>query len=163
MSGLLLARGLASSLLESLLDSLLAAAAYKSCSSARACFFGGHRPNRCSLAYHLVGKLTHLWGYRNYESEENSCNNAFIGILAAGEGWHNNHHADQRSAKHGHLWWEFDGTYLTIRLLATIGLVNGIVMPNSRLAAARVRRQEIVNVASSQIRKGSLGESDRKL
>jgi fatty-acid desaturase len=110
-----------------------------------------------------VNSVTHLWGYRNYESEENSRNNVFIGILAAGEGWHNNHHADQRSAKHGHLWWEFDGTYLTIRLLATIGLVNRIVMPNSRLAAARVRRQEIVNVAGSQIRKGSRGESDRKL
>lgn len=89
-----------------------------------------------------VNSVTHLWGYRNYESDENSRNNVFIGILAAGEGWHNNHHADQRSAKHGHLWWELDGTYLTIRLLAALGLVRDIVMPNARLAAARARRQE---------------------
>jgi fatty-acid desaturase len=85
-----------------------------------------------------VNSVTHLWGYRNYESDDSSRNNLFIGILASGEGWHNNHHADQRAAKHGHLWWEFDSTYLIIRLLAALGLVKDIVMPN---AAARARRQ----------------------
>jgi hypothetical protein len=34
-----------------------------------------------------------------------------------GEGWHNNHHADPRSARHGDRWWEIDNTYLTIRAL----------------------------------------------
>ena len=28
------------------------------------------------------------------------------GVLTNGEGWHNNHHADSRSARHGHRWWE---------------------------------------------------------
>ena len=88
-----------------------------------------------------VNSVTHLWGYRNYDNDENSRNNVFLGIFAAGEGWHNNHHADQQSAKHGHLWWEFDVTYVTIRLLAVLGLVTDIVMPNARLAAARARRQ----------------------
>ena len=41
---------------------------------------------------------------------------------AMGEGWHNNHHADPRSARHGHRWWELDITYLTIRLLGLVGL-----------------------------------------
>jgi fatty-acid desaturase len=84
-----------------------------------------------------VNSVTHLWGYRNYENDENSRNNVLIAVLAIGEGWHNNHHADQRSAKHGHLWWEIDGSYLTIRLLAALGLVSNIVMPNPRLAAKR--------------------------
>jgi fatty-acid desaturase len=99
---------------------------------------------RTIVVWHItwsVNSVTHLWGYRNYESDENSRNNVFIGILAGGEGWHNNHHADQRSAKHGHLWWELDATYLTIRLLAAVGLVKRIVMPNARLAAARARRR----------------------
>jgi fatty-acid desaturase len=99
---------------------------------------------RTIVVWHItwsVNSVTHLWGYRNYESDENSRNNVVIGILAAGEGWHNNHHADQRAAKHGHLWWEVDGTYLTIRLLAALGLVKDIVMPNAGLAAARARRQ----------------------
>lgn len=76
-----------------------------------------------------VNSVTHIWGYRNYATDEDSRNNLFIGYLAHGEGWHNNHHADQRSARHGHRWWEFDTTYLTIRLLEKCGLVWDIVQP----------------------------------
>jgi hypothetical protein len=36
---------------------------------------------------------------------------------ANGEGWHNNHHADPRSARHGDRWSEIDETYVTIRPL----------------------------------------------
>ncbi|MEO6781294.1 MAG: acyl-CoA desaturase [Bradyrhizobium sp.] len=79
-----------------------------------------------------VNSLTHMWGYRNYVTDEDSRNNLFIGYLAHGEGWHNNHHADQRSARHGHRWWEFDTTYLTIRLLGKLGLAWDIVQPRSR-------------------------------
>jgi stearoyl-CoA desaturase (delta-9 desaturase) len=76
-----------------------------------------------------VNSVTHIWGYRNYATDEDSRNNLLIGYLAHGEGWHNNHHADQRSARHGHRWWEFDTTYLTIRLLEKLGLVSDIVQP----------------------------------
>ena len=95
---------------------------------------------RTVVVWHVtwsVNSVTHLWGYRNYDNDENSRNNVLVAILAIGEGWHNNHHADQRSAKHGHLWWELDGSYLIIRLLAALGLANKIVMPNPRLAAKR--------------------------
>jgi stearoyl-CoA desaturase (delta-9 desaturase) len=76
-----------------------------------------------------VNSVTHIWGYRNYATDEDSRNNLFVGYLAHGEGWHNNHHADQRSARHGHRWWEFDTTYLTIRLLEKLCLVSDIVQP----------------------------------
>src|SRR5262245_15719542 len=82
-----------------------------------------------------VNSVTHLWGYRNYDTDEGSRNNLFVGIFSNGEGWHNNHHADPRSAKHGHRWWEFDSTYLTIRLLEKLGLAWEVVMPNPHLAA----------------------------
>ena len=39
---------------------------------------------------------------------ENSRNNWLVGLISNGEGWHKNHHADQRSAAHGHRWWELD-------------------------------------------------------
>ena len=29
-----------------------------------------------------------------------------VGILAFGEGWHNNHHAFERSCRHGLKWWQ---------------------------------------------------------
>ena len=77
-----------------------------------------------------VNSVTHMWGYRNYETDEHSRNNLVVGYTAMGEGWHNNHHADPRSARHGHRWWEVDITYLTIRLFGVLGLADKIVEPN---------------------------------
>ena len=76
-----------------------------------------------------VNSLTHIWGYRNYATRENSRNNWIVSLLAHGEGWHNNHHAEQRAAAHGHKWWELDPTYLTIRLLSAVGLAREVVKP----------------------------------
>lgn len=81
-----------------------------------------------------VNSATHLWGYRNYETDENSRNNWFVALVSNGEGWHNNHHADQRSAAHGHRWWEFDVTYLTICFLERLGLATDVVRPNQKLS-----------------------------
>jgi len=85
-----------------------------------------------------VNSVTHIWGYRNYETDENSRNNIIVGLLANGEGWHNNHHADPRSARHGHQWWEFDLTYLTIRLFGVLGLAWRITEPQARAVHASV-------------------------
>ena len=83
-----------------------------------------------------VNSVTHLWGYRNYDTNEDSRNNFFIGYLAHGEGWHNNHHAHPRSARHGHRWWEFDTTYLTIKLLQKLGLATDVAVYTPASAAA---------------------------
>jgi stearoyl-CoA desaturase (delta-9 desaturase) len=75
-----------------------------------------------------VNSAAHLWGYRNYETDENSRNNWFFALATNGDGWHNNHHADPRSAAHGfHRWWELDVTYLSIRLFQLLGLVRDVV------------------------------------
>ena len=37
----------------------------------------------------------------------------------------------RRAASHGHKWWEFDVTWLTIRLLEKLGLVKDVVRPRS--------------------------------
>ena len=88
---------------------------------------------RTVLVWHItwsVNSVTHLWGYRRYDTEESSRNNWLIGLLSNGEGWHNNHHAQPRAAAHGHRWWEVDVTYLTIRLLALLGLARDVVPVN---------------------------------
>jgi fatty-acid desaturase len=76
-----------------------------------------------------VNSLGHAVGYRNYETPDDSTNNLFVALLSFGEGWHNNHHADQRSARHGHRWFEVDLTYSLIRLLGRLGLVWNIREP----------------------------------
>lgn len=75
----------------------------------------------------LVNSASHLWGYRNYETRDDSRNNWWVALLTYGEGWHNNHHAHPRMAKHGHKWWEIDVTFLTIRLLQKLGLAWDVV------------------------------------
>jgi stearoyl-CoA desaturase (delta-9 desaturase) len=62
-----------------------------------------------------------------------------MGILAMGEGWHNNHHAFPASARHGLEWWQFDISWVTIRSLAAVGLVRSIRLPGAeRMHAKRV-------------------------
>jgi fatty-acid desaturase len=84
----------------------------------------------------LVNSASHMWGYRNYETPDNSRNLWWVGLLAYGEGWHNNHHAFQRGARHGHRWWEFDLTYGAILVLERLGLAWKVVRdfpPDSRV------------------------------
>ncbi len=87
---------------------------------------------RTVVVYHatwFVNSASHTWGYRNYETNDNSTNLWWVALLAFGEGWHNNHHKDQRAAAHGRRWFELDPTYWTIRLLALVGLARDIVPP----------------------------------
>ena len=77
-----------------------------------------------------INSVAHIWGYRNYETREDSQNNWLFALLTNGEGWHNNHHADPRSAQHGHKWWEVDVTYISLKLFEKLGLVKNIVGPN---------------------------------
>jgi stearoyl-CoA desaturase (delta-9 desaturase) len=74
-----------------------------------------------------VNSASHIWGYKNYETRDESRNLWWVAILAHGEGWHNNHHALPRLAQHGHKWWEFDITYQVIRLLRAVGLAKNVV------------------------------------
>ncbi len=75
----------------------------------------------------LVNSASHMWGYRTYETRDDSRNNWWVAMVTYGEGWHNNHHAYPRMARAGHRWWEFDVTFLTIRLLEKVGLVWDVV------------------------------------
>ena len=97
---------------------------------------------RTVLVWHMtwsVNSLTHLFGYRNYETDEGSRNNWFVALIAAGEGWHNNHHHDPASASLHHRWWEFDLTYGVILLLQGLGLATDVIQPRHRRRAAHVR------------------------
>ncbi|MGO9949987.1 MAG: hypothetical protein ACLPWG_24485, partial [Steroidobacteraceae bacterium] len=71
----------------------------------------------------------HMFGYRNYETNDNSRNNAWVAIITSGEGWHNNHHADPSSASNQRRWWEIDLTYLFLRGLALVGLAWDVQLP----------------------------------
>ncbi|TWT48305.1 acyl-CoA desaturase [Botrimarina hoheduenensis] len=75
----------------------------------------------------LINSATHLWGYRNYETTDDSKNLWWVALLSFGEGWHNNHHAYQRVAAQGHKWWELDTTNWAILAMEKLGLAWNVV------------------------------------
>ncbi len=62
-------------------------------------------------------------GYKNYPGVDDSVNVWFVGLLALGEGWHNNHHAYPGSARTGMRFFEFDLSWLVICAMEKLHLV----------------------------------------
>lgn len=56
----------------------------------------------------FINTLTHMIGYRNFETRDQSTNVSWLGFLMWGEGWHNNHHANPKNSSFKVKWWEFD-------------------------------------------------------
>jgi stearoyl-CoA desaturase (delta-9 desaturase) len=87
------------------------------------------------VQYHVtwfVNSASHLWGKQEYKTMDNSRNNWWVGFLAFGEGWHNNHHAFEYSARHGLRPHQFDMTWMAVRLFEKLGLVSGVKLPTER-------------------------------
>jgi len=76
-----------------------------------------------------VNSICHLWGSRPFQTNDGSRNNPVVGVLALGEGWHNNHHAFPSSARQGLQWWQLDISYLVIRCMEILGLAWNVHRP----------------------------------
>lgn len=74
----------------------------------------------------LVNSATHMWGSQRFATGDDSTNNLLIAVLTFGEGWHNNHHAYPRSARHGLKWYEVDLNWWGIRTLQLLGLATSV-------------------------------------
>nr|GMD84126.1 palmitoyl-monogalactosyldiacylglycerol delta-7 desaturase, chloroplastic-like [Ipomoea batatas] len=77
----------------------------------------------------LVNSACHLWGTQAWNTGDLSRNNWLVALLAFGEGWHNNHHAFEFSAKHGLEWWQLDITWYIVWILQTLGLASDVKLP----------------------------------
>ncbi|KAJ0614675.1 putative acyl-CoA desaturase [Helianthus annuus] len=53
----------------------------------------------------------------------------WVALVSFGEGWHNNHHAFEYSARHGLEWWQIDVGWYTIRFLEAVGLATNVKLP----------------------------------
>lgn len=95
---------------------------------------------RLFLTHHVtwsVNSVCHTFGKRAFETPDRSRNEWVIGLLAFGEGWHNNHHAFPRSAFHGLRWWQLDVSGYLIWTLERLGLAAEVY----RVPRALMRRQ----------------------
>ena len=73
-----------------------------------------------------VNSVCHTFGRRSFETSDRSRNQWTVGLLALGEGWHNNHHAFPRSAIHGLDRWQFDASAWLIAGLERLGLARDV-------------------------------------
>jgi len=74
----------------------------------------------------FVNSLSHIFGKRPFETNDDSTNNWFVALLTFGEGWHNNHHAYPSSARHGLKWYQFDMNWITISIFKRLGWAKNI-------------------------------------
>ncbi|SKC75043.1 acyl-CoA desaturase [Ohtaekwangia koreensis] len=79
------------------------------------------------LLYHgtfSINSIMHKFGTQRYESNDESRNSIWLALLTLGEGWHNNHHYYEVSARQGFFWWEVDITYYILRSFQAVGLIS---------------------------------------
>jgi stearoyl-CoA desaturase (Delta-9 desaturase) len=83
-------------------------------------------------AHYLMGPLHgaivnwggHMYGYRNFDSEDKSRNTLIFDVLTLGELFQNNHHKYGQSLNFAVRWFEIDPSYWVIRVFNAIGIVH---------------------------------------
>src|SRR5262245_13703952 len=80
----------------------------------------------------FINSFGHGFGYRNYDTPDESRNILPWGLLVAGEELHNNHHGDPRCARFSRRWWELDSGWWLIRVMMTFGLASEVRPPCKR-------------------------------
>ncbi|KVI06036.1 hypothetical protein Ccrd_015623 [Cynara cardunculus var. scolymus] len=81
-----------------------------------------------ALLYAVGGFPYLVWGV-SWNTGDLSKNNWWVAVLTFGEGWHNNHHAFEYSARHGLEWWQVDISWYIIRFLESVGLATNVKLP----------------------------------
>ena len=106
----------------------------------------------------LVNSATHMWGSRRFATRDDSRNNWWVALMTSGEGWHNNHHAHPTSARHGLAWYEFDLSWIQIKILKYFGLAKSVQVAKVNSAQRRAgsgvrsctRAMDIIGAPRSQ-------------
>lgn len=84
-----------------------------------------------------TNSISHMFGSRPFQVEDQSTNNVWLALLSVGQSWHNNHHAFPTSAVVGLEWWQVDiGTWF-IRCLERLSLVTNVKKPSSETIARK--------------------------
>ena len=98
---------------------------------------------RICFVHHMtwsINSICHIWGAQPFNTNDHSRNNLIMGVFALGEGWHNNHHAFQSSARHGLRWWQLDMSYIIIWFMSKVGLVYDVRVPTKERIEAKLQK-----------------------
>lgn len=98
---------------------------------------------RVALVHHMtwsINSITHIVGKKPFASRDKSGNIGWIAVVGCGENYHNYHHADPSSARHGVLRGQLDSSARIIRMLEGVGLVTDVKWPSkARVDKLRVK------------------------
>lgn len=87
----------------------------------------------------IINWFAHVYGYRNFEVGDTSKNFLPVDFLMMGESYHNNHHKYGSRANFGGIrWHEIDPTYLVIKLLDKVGVIE--IVSNKEINLERVKK-----------------------
>jgi len=104
----------------------------------------------------FVNSVTHLFGYRNYNTTDDSRNLWWVALVTNGEGGHNIHHAVAGCVNYGRKWWEFDPVFVIALLCRRMGWIeqmtitepistgHGVVELKDRAVAASKALQSVL-------------------
>lgn len=118
------------------------------------------------LGHWFVGFLAHKHGYVRYEldgSPEIGRNLWLLGVLAFGEGFHNNHHANPGSARMGERWYELDLGFLLIRALERLGWITDVRVSSPANTALDPTRRPNARRVPVQLRFGRARAAEREV
>lgn len=86
-----------------------------------------------------IDSIAHIFGEKPYHQKNESRNNFILAIFTLGEGWHANHHAFPRSARHGLLKGQFDWTWQTIKFMKSLGLLWDVYVPDEHKVQKKLK------------------------
>jgi stearoyl-CoA desaturase (delta-9 desaturase) len=102
---------------------------------------------RVTLVHHItwsVNSVCHVFGERPFTTQDKASNVWWLAILSLGESWHNLHHADPTSARHGVDKGQIDISARIIWFFEKMGWAWNVRWPKEeRLEAKRVEKQAV--------------------
>ncbi|MFJ8044461.1 acyl-CoA desaturase [Kitasatospora sp. NPDC096147] len=126
-------------LISMLLPPLIGGLVSMSWQGALTAFFWGSLV-RVALLHHVtwsINSICHAVGERPFKSRDRSGNVWWLAVLSCGESWHNLHHADPTSARHGVLRFQVDSSARLIRWFEQLGWARDVRWPDEARIAAR--------------------------
>jgi stearoyl-CoA desaturase (Delta-9 desaturase) len=95
---------------------------------------------RVALLHHVtfaINSVCHITGRRAFKTKDRSQNVWWLAIPSMGESWHNFHHAEPTSARHGVRFMEIDTSAIVIRVMEKLRWVHDVRWPDAGIIARR--------------------------
>jgi stearoyl-CoA desaturase (delta-9 desaturase) len=95
---------------------------------------------RICLLHHVtfaINSVCHITGRRPFRTKDRSHNVWWLALLSFGESWHNFHHAEPTSARHGVGFFEIDTSAMLIKVMEKLRWISDVRWPDSAMISRR--------------------------